>query len=96
MSTNEDVNVQDNPADNRYEVHADGRLAGFLTYDRLDGVVSLLHTEVLDGFEGRGLAGALVSYVLDDLRRQQLRIEVVCPYVDSYIGRHPEYEDLRA
>ena len=78
----------------RYEAHLDGELAGVLEYVLKRGRIALIHTEVLPRFEGRGIASAIVRFALDDARRRELRVIVRCPYVDGYLERHPEDEDL--
>ncbi|MGH3423841.1 MAG: GNAT family N-acetyltransferase [Nocardioidaceae bacterium] len=96
MSKPDEISVHDNPRENRYEAHAGDALAGFVDYRPGEDVVALVHTEVLDEFEGQGVAGALVSAVLDDLRGLGRKVDAQCPYVDSYIDKHSEYADLRA
>ena len=86
--------VADNPAASRYELLVDGELAGFINYHIRDETISLIHTEVNPGFEGGGLAGRLARYALDDARKRQLAVLPFCPYVRSWIKRHPEYADL--
>ena len=86
--------VADNPDERRYEVHADGKLAGFTTYHRRGDRIALNHTEIAAGFEGRGLGSVLVARTLDDLRRRGLAVLPFCPFVRSFIQRHPEYADL--
>ena len=89
-----EVRVADNPDAERYEVFADGELAGFVTYRRHPGRISFIHTEVDDAFEGHGVGSALVSKVLDEAREQGLDVLPHCPFVRGYIGKHPEYLDL--
>jgi predicted GNAT family acetyltransferase len=86
--------VADNPAASRYELRVDGELAGFINYQLRGETISLIHTEVNPGFEGGGLAGRLARYALDDARKRQLAVLPFCPYVRSWIKRHPEYADL--
>ena len=86
--------VADNPAASRYELRVDGQLAGFINYHIRDETISLIHTEVNPGFQGGGLAGRLAGYALDDARKRQLAVLPFCPYVLSWIKRHPEYADL--
>lgn len=51
---------------------------------------------MLDGFEGRGVAGRLVRDALDDVRSQGRAVLPVCPFVTGWIRRHEaEYGDLR-
>ena len=90
------VEVVDNPASSRYEAHVGDRVAGFVTYLKRPGVVILIHTEVDDAFEGHGIGGRLASSVLDTLRAAGLKVEPLCPFIASYIERHPAYADLVA
>jgi hypothetical protein len=86
--------VADNPAASRYELRVDGELAGFINYHIRDETISLIHTEVNPGFQGGGLAGRLARNTMDDARKRQLAVLPFCPYVRSWIKRHPEYADL--
>jgi predicted GNAT family acetyltransferase len=95
-TTGDAVTVTDQPDRMRYEVHVDGMLAGFATYRRHDGNVEFLHTEVDEAFEGRGIAGQLARGALDDVRARGLRAVPLCPFIASWIGRHPDYADLVA
>jgi predicted GNAT family acetyltransferase len=86
--------ITDAPERERYEAHLDGELAGVLEYIAKRGRIALIHTEVLPVHEGRGVGSALVHFALDDARRRGLRVIAVCPYVQSYLARHPEDEDI--
>jgi predicted GNAT family acetyltransferase len=87
--------VTDNPAESRYEMHVDGELAGFVDYRlRDDAVISLVHTEIEPKFQGSGLATRLARFALDDARDRQLAVLPSCPYINSWIKKHPDYTDL--
>jgi uncharacterized protein len=88
------IELRDNAAERRYEVRADGELAGFAQYKFDPGQISFTHTEVDDRFEGRGLAGKLIAFALDDTRERGLAVLPFCPFVKAYIQRHREYADL--
>jgi predicted GNAT family acetyltransferase len=78
----------------RYEVVVDGRVVGFVQYNVRGGRIVLTHTEVDRAFGGRGLATALAKGALDDIRRRGRLVVPVCPFMESYIAKHPEYDDL--
>lgn len=59
-------------------------------------MVTLVHTDVDPVLEGHGIGEALVESALRDLRVRGLRVEPLCPFVDAYMRRHPEWQDLRA
>lgn len=88
------IEVKDNADESRYEIHVDGELAGFTQYRQRPAGLAFIHTEIDDRFEGRGLGSKLVSHALDDARKRGLAVLPLCPFVRSYIERHPEYLDL--
>jgi len=85
-----------NSDENRYEIHVDGILAGFTQAFEDGDIVTFPHTEILDQFEGQGLASELVTQALDDVRVRGKQIVATCPYVSKFIDRHPDYKDLLA
>jgi len=90
-----DVEVTDNPGENRYEARIDGELAGFSEYHLTKASIVFTHTKVLDEFEGRGVGSTLARSALDDVRAKGDRTVVpVCPFIHGFIDDHPEYADL--
>jgi uncharacterized protein len=92
--TAEDLVVRDAPEASRYEARLGDELAGFSYYERLGPTVVFTHTEVDPAFEGQGVGGRLVRGALDDVRRQGHGVVARCPFVRSWLDRHPEYHDL--
>jgi uncharacterized protein len=86
--------VRDNPAELQYELRDGGEVVGLIRYRREPGAIALVHTDVDPDLEGTGAAGELVEGALLDLRSRDLRVIPICPYVRSWIGRHPAYADL--
>lgn len=80
----------------RYVARIDGIAAEGeieFTYPR-PGVISANHTRVPDAIGGRGVAGALLKFMLDDARNTGFKIIPVCPYVRGQYAKHPEWADL--
>jgi predicted GNAT family acetyltransferase len=86
--------ITDAPEAGRFEAHVDGELAGLLEYVIKHGRIALVHTEVYPGYEGRGLASALIRHGLDEARHRELLVIAVCPFVKDYLTRHPEDDDI--
>lgn len=90
----DDARVVNNTAGQRYELWVGEALAGVILYRSREAALALLHTEVYDEFEGQGLGSTLVAGALADIRERGLRLIPICPFVRSYLERHPEYADL--
>ena len=88
------VEVRDNADARRYEAWVDGALAGFSEYEPHDGWLVFTHTEVDDAYAGRGVGGQLARGALDDVRARGLRLTPQCPFISSWIKRHPDYQVL--
>ncbi|GHB71272.1 N-acetyltransferase [Streptomyces viridiviolaceus] len=78
----------------RYEIHVDGRMAGFTAYRDHGDQRVFYHTEIDDAFAGQGLASQLVQRALTDVRDVGKRVVAVCPYVAKYLTRHDEFADV--
>ena len=86
--------VVDVPEEQRYEIRRSGQVAGFAAYQKAQRLVVFTHTEVDPSYEGQGLGGELVRRALDDVRAQGLPVLPLCPFVQQWMNRHPEYADL--
>ena len=86
--------VEDNAAEHRFEIRTPEGLAKLDYRVRDDGVLALLHTEVPAALEGRGLASRLARTALEHARDQELRVHIECPFVRSYLRKHPEFKSL--
>ena len=86
--------VLDAAESSRFEIHVDGKLAGFAVYRLGHGRISFIHTEIDDAFAGQGLGGKLVRAALDAARARGLAVIPVCPFVRSWIQKHEDYLDL--
>lgn len=60
-----------------------------------DQYVTVYHTEVAPHQEGKGIAGQLLTAMVDYAREHHLKVIPLCPYVHAQFKRHPErYEDI--
>lgn len=93
MSDNEQIEVKNNTAEQRYQAQVGEDMAE-LTYHRDGDKITYVHTEVPDEMEGRGIGGSLARTALEDARAQNLRIVPKCPFVAAYVQKHEEYHSL--
>lgn len=88
-----EVAVTNNEAASRFETHVAGHTA-LLFYRRFLDRIVLVHTEVPPALEGHGIAAKLVQTAIEFARSNRLRVVPVCPYVATYLRKHPEDQDL--
>ena len=84
-----DVAVNDNQADSRLEIRADGELAELL-YRTRAGRLILVHTEVPEALGGRGLGGELVRAAIGKAPAEGMTLVPLCPFARGWLERHPE------
>jgi len=77
----------------RFEIEENGAVA-YLEYRESPGVLELIHTEVPKELRHKGLATALAETALGYARERGLKVDVICPVMAEYIGRHPEYAEM--
>jgi uncharacterized protein len=83
------IEVDDVPAESRFVVRGSGGAAE-LVY-RLDGDrLVLVHTEVPDAWEGRGVGGALVRAALRRAGANGLTVVPWCPFARHWLRAHPD------
>ncbi len=87
--------VRENEAARRFEL-ASGDAVAFIEYRRDGDAVDLVHTEVPQALEGKGIGSALVRGTLERLRAEGARVVPSCSFVARYIERHPDYGTMVA
>lgn len=85
--------IEHNRSLQRFETTLE-RTLSVIDYELTASVLALTHVGVPAEVEGRGIAGQLTQAALDWARAENYRVRPVCPYVQSWLLRHPEYKDL--
>ncbi|MCU1405490.1 MAG: N-acetyltransferase [Glaciihabitans sp.] len=80
--------------DHRYELFDGETLVGTSVYRDAGERRVFTHTEIDSAYAGRGLASALVRFALDDVRSRGKRVVAVCPMVNAFLAKNPDYNDL--
>ena len=87
--------VRDNKQERRFEMTLGEGKTAFIQYAEAgEGVVELVHTEVPEEFEGKGVGSRLVKGTFEILQEAKLRMVPSCRFVAVYLQRHPEYQSL--
>jgi uncharacterized protein len=68
----------------------------FLEFEERDGKIFLTHAEVPAAFQGRGVGDALVEKTMQWLEDNRIPLVPMCPFVVTYLKRHPEWQRILA
>jgi predicted GNAT family acetyltransferase len=91
----EDIPLVNNEAIHNFELTVDG-IRSFIDYKKRGENVYLIHSEVPEELEGKGVAAALVEKTFNYLEQHNLKMVPLCAYIQIYLKRHPEWNKLRA
>jgi predicted GNAT family acetyltransferase len=80
----------------RYVAKVDGIDAeAELTYSRSSPTLIIAdHTGVPDVFRGQGIGRLLATRMVEDARKEGVKIFVLCPFVNAERKKHPEWADV--
>ena len=87
------IPVKVNEENQTFEFTVDNQLS-FIDFNRNGNTINLLHTEVPQEMEGRGIAAAMVEKTFQYLEANNLKLSPSCSYVRTYLKRHPEWDRL--
>lgn len=91
----EDQKLKINATSGRLELEIDGNTA-FIEYKLSEPKLFLIHTEVPTALEGKGVGKAIVQKALEYARDNEFKVVPRCTFVQSYLKRHKEWNDIIA
>jgi len=90
-----DPHVLHNKEQSRYDLFLGEELIGLADYVNVDGELQFTHTEVNPEHQGKNYAAILMREAFADIEANNLgKVWPVCPYVVTYMKRHPETTHL--
>jgi len=78
----------------RLEIKEDGQTAYIELETDGSGWMTIWHTEVPPELRGRGIATELSRAAFEHARKNNLRVDVICPSALQFLSEHPEYKPL--
>lgn len=90
-----DVPLIQNKIEEQFEMRFGDDVALIAYQERGDNYM-LIHTEVPESLEGKGIASMLVTKTLSLIEEQGRKIIPMCSYVKSFLAKHPEWQRIVA
>ncbi len=89
------MDVINNVNKQQFELAVDGEKA-IIDYSMKGDKIQLNYTEVPKSMKGQGIGSKLVSQTLDLIEGMNLKIIPECEFVQGWLKRHPERQNLVA
>lgn len=86
------MQVHHHLADYKFEVSQGDAIAG-LFYRQHGKAFMIMHTEVTKSMSGLGVGRQLIIAALAYAKTNNFNVIVYCPYVKSYLKKHPELKE---
>ena len=77
----------------RFVIYVD-KYEAFVEYNSVEGKLNLYHTYTDPELRGKGLAAQVVRAALEFAKENNLKVVPTCSYVQTFIKRNDEYEEL--
>jgi predicted GNAT family acetyltransferase len=90
------ITREDRATRGRYVARVEGIDAqAELTYSRAGPKLIIAdHTDVPDVFRGQGFGRLLAQRMVEDARKEGVKIFVLCPFVNAERKKHPDWADV--
>ncbi len=79
----------------RFELTVDSAIAYIEYKVEQPNVFAFVHTLVPDAHKGKGVASQLTKGAFEWCKTHGVQIIPVCPFIVTYLKRHPEWNDLQ-
>ncbi|MFZ1102126.1 MAG: GNAT family N-acetyltransferase [Hyphomicrobiaceae bacterium] len=90
------ITRQDSPVQGRYVARIEGidAEAELVYRHAAPKLIVAVHTEVPDAFRGRLIGRLLATRMVEQARKEGVRIVAQCPFVKAERQKHPEWADV--
>jgi predicted GNAT family acetyltransferase len=88
-----DIKVTHDKKSERFIANIDGDQA-YASYSLHDNILKLYSTFTPYHLRGRGIAETIVEHVFNYARENNLKVEPACSYVQTFLTRNNEFNDL--
>ncbi|MFT4033710.1 MAG: GNAT family N-acetyltransferase [Siphonobacter sp.] len=90
------ISLTNNQHLNQFEMEIEDQIALIAYHTIHSDTLALDHTEVPEQLQGKGIASALVEKTFHYLEEHNMKMLPYCPFIRTYLQRHPDWYRLVA
>ena len=72
----------------------EGKVIAYVEFPEVNGIANVMHTVVDDSLRGKGIAGKLMTALVDKMRKENRKMELTCSYAVGWFNKNKGHEDV--
>lgn len=74
----------------------EGKVVAYVEFPEINGVANVMHTVVDKSLRGQGIAGKLLTALVEKMEREGRKLELTCSYAIDWFEKNKGHENVLA
>lgn len=74
----------------------EGKVVAYVEFPEVNGVANVIHTVVDKSLRGQGIAGKLLTALVEKMEKEGRKIELTCSYAIDWFEKNKGHENVLA
>ena len=74
----------------------EGKVVAYVEFPEINGVANVMHTVVDKSLRGQGIAGKLLTALVEKMEKEGRKIELTCSYAIDWLEKNKGHENVLA
>lgn len=74
----------------------EGKVVAYVEFPEINGVANVMHTVVDKSLRGQGIAGKLLTALVEKMEKEGRKIELTCSYAIDWFEKNKGHENVLA
>ena len=74
----------------------EGKVVAYVEFPEINGVANVMHTVVDKSLRGQGIAGKLMTALVEKMEKEDRKLELTCSYAIDWFEKNKGHENVLA
>ena len=74
----------------------EGKVVAYVEFPEINGVANVMHTVVDKSLRGQGIAGKLLTALVEKMEKEGRKLELICSYAIDWFEKNKGHENVLA